>query len=485
MTYPGIIFWVLTLYAVLSRGTMIYGLFFVSWSFGTLAMIPPQIVGASIFPAWIIAAFLTLRTLLDVGPRVYFGAMLDLRRFGLLTLCTLYALISAVLLPRMFAGQIDVITMRLETVGATGLQPGVSNFIQAAYFLLTTVTVVNIYFAARDPAKLPAVLQGFAWGAVAAVVTGLADMVISAAGLGSLLQPFRNATYLLLVDNEVGDMKRIVGLTSEASAYAALCIGFLAPLAMTPEGRNSAPWGRWRVPLTLALVVFTYLSTSSGGFVALAFLGLVVLAGVGAGLLGSRRTAWIAALWTLILVALALGVAVFRPQILDAMSHMIDMVVVHKSESSSYVERTMWNRMAYDAFLQSNGLGAGIGCCRTSSWIFAVLGNIGAPGALLMLAFMARVFLARAHDPADRGFLRIMKLAIVPCLFVISLTSPSVGFGLAAAWLFGLAMALAYPLPQTAKAEMPAPSRSVLAPLSIIPSLGLIQMTLLERRHRR
>lgn len=479
MTYPGLIFWALALYGVFARGPMIYGLFFVSWSFGTLAMIPPQIIGASIFPAWVIAGFLTVRTLLDVGPRAYFGALFDVRRFGLLALCTLYALLSAVLLPRLFAGQIDVITMRLETFGATDLQPSVSNFIQATYFLLTTLTVVNIYFAARDPAKRPALLKGFAWGAAAAVLTGLADMVTAAAGLGGLLQPYRNALYALLVDNEVGDMKRVIGLTSEASAYAALCIGFLSPLAMTPQDRASAPWGRWRVPLALALLAMTYLSTSSGGYVALAFLALVVLAGVGAGLLGGRRPAWLAAYWAVVLAALALGVAVFLPQLVDSLGRMIDMVVIHKAQTASYVERSMWNQMAYAAFLQSHGLGAGIGCCRTSSWIFAVLGNIGAPGALLMSAFMAQVFLSRAADPGERALLRIVKLAILPCLFVISLTSPSVGFGLASAWLFGLAMALAHPL------GAPARLRPVLAPLSIVPSFGFVQLTMLDRRQRR
>jgi hypothetical protein len=445
MTYPAVIFWILSFLCLRSRGPSLYRLFFVSWSFGMLAMLPPQAVGVSLFPVWIILGFLTVRTVMDVGYKAYLAALFDFRRFGVLTLCTLYTLFSGIMLPRIFAGRIDVITMRLETLGATGLAPSVSNIIQAAYFVLTTLLVVNIYFAASDPERRKALLEGFTWGAVAAIVTGLIDLAFSAVGLSSLLEPYRNAAYVLLTDNEVGDMRRVVGLTSEASAYASLCVSFLAPLAITPQDRASAPWGRWRAPLVAGLLIMTYLSTSSGGYVALGCVAMVVLAGVGLGLIEGRRPAWRAAYWMMMLGVAGLGVAVFAPQVVDTLAHMLDLVVFQKAQTTSYVERSMWNTMAFQAFLHSGGLGAGIGCCRTSSWVFAVLGNIGVPGGALMLGFMVQVFLARAADPSDRGLLRIAKLAILPALFVISLTSPSVNFGLGAGWLFGLAMALARP----------------------------------------
>jgi hypothetical protein len=445
MTYPAVIFWALSLLVLFSRGPWLYRLFFVSMAFGTLAMAPPQMMGANLFPAWILAAIMTVRTLMDVGPRAYLGALLDFRRLGVLTCCTVYVIFSAVMLPRIFAGQIDVITMRLESAGTAGLAPSVSNLIQTAYFLLTTFTVANIYFAASTPDRRKALLDGFGWGAAAVIVTGLADMVCSKVGLSGLLDPFRNATYALMTDNDVADMRRVVGLTSEASAFAALCVGFLAPLAITPNDRASAPWGPWRAPLALGLLLMTYLSTSSGGYVALASVALMVAAGLAMGMAEGRRPAWQGAYWIMILCVAALGALVFSPHLVDTVQHMLDVVVFQKQHTSSYVERSMWNTMAFDAFLKSDGLGAGIGCCRASSWVFALLGNIGAPGAALMLAFVVQVFLMRAAEPSDRGLLRITKLAIVPTLFVIALTSPSVHFGLGAAWLFGLALALARP----------------------------------------
>lgn len=480
MTYPAFVFWVLLVAAMAWRGPAIYTLFFVSWSFGTLAMLPPQVMGASLMPAWVIAAFLSVRTLVEVGPRAYAAALVDLRRFGVLMICTGYVVVSGVLLPRIFTGRIDVIPMRADEPGAVTVQASASNLIQALYFLLTSLTVVNVYFAAREPAKRRALLTAFAWGAAAAVLTGLVDQVASAAGLQGLLEPYRNAAYALLTDNEVSDMKRVVGLMSEASAYAALCISFLGPLAMTPDSRSAAPWGRWRLPLAIALLVFTYLSTSSGGYVAIVGVGLVVVVGVAVGLAESRRPAWIAAYCGLLLLVAALGVMLFRPDATDALADMVDKVVLEKTHTASYVERSMWNRMAFEAFVQSGGLGAGVGCCRASSWIFALLGNIGAPGTALMAAFLAQVFLARAVEPQDRGLLRLVKLSILPCLLVVSLTSPSVGFGLGAAWLCGLAVALGSPSPS--KAPSPARAGAARAATEVVPGFGLARFSLAARR---
>ncbi len=158
MTYPAVIFWILSLLTLRSRGPSLYRLFFVSWSFGTLAMAPPQLIGASLFPAWILVGVMTARTVMDVGPRAYFGAVFDPRRFGVLTACTAYAIFSGIMLPSIFAGQFSVVSMRPDTLGSSGLAPSVSNIIQAVYFLLTTITVVNIYFAGSEPGRRRALL---------------------------------------------------------------------------------------------------------------------------------------------------------------------------------------------------------------------------------------------------------------------------------------------------------------------------------------
>jgi len=54
---------------------------------------------------------------------------------------------------------------------------------------------------------------------------------LSSVGLADLLEPFRNASYGLMLDVEVvGGRRRVVGLMPEARPMAAICIGAAASL---------------------------------------------------------------------------------------------------------------------------------------------------------------------------------------------------------------------------------------------------------------
>jgi hypothetical protein len=350
---------------------------------------------------------------------------------------------------------VDVIEMRLQTSNvATALSPNGSNLCQALYFLITTLNVVDVYFIGRDPQKRKQFLMAFGWGAAVAVGTGVLDLVTNRAGLAGLLAPFRNATYVLMIDNDAMSMHRVVGLMSEASAYAGLCLPFLCLLALTPS-RNS-PWGRWRAPLCVALVVMTYLSTSSGGYVALGAVAAIVAIGVAAGMAEGRTAAWWGGFGILLSVSLVAALLFIRPEIFQPLYHMIDVMVLHKSSSASYIERSYWNRVSYQAFLHTHLLGAGVGGSRASSWIYALLSNIGLPGTALLAIFLLQTLLARAAEPSDRALARAVKLALLPSLLIISLSGSSVGFGLGASILFGLTAAICWPAakPSTALARV-------------------------------
>jgi hypothetical protein len=447
LTYPGILFWLVVLRTAFARGPGFYYVFFGCWSLGTLLVIPSGISLGNLTPPWIAACILTARVIVEDGPRRYLSALLDFRRFGVLTLCTLYAAASGYFLPRIFEGRVNVITMRTSAVhGEVPLQPDAANLTQGLYFVITTLTVVSIYLICQEPARRRRFLQAFGWGGAVAILTGLVDLVASAAGLGGLLEPFRNATYALHLDNEAAGMHRVIGLMSEASAYAALCAPFLCLAALTP-GRDS-PWGRWRIPLCLGLVVMTYLSTSSGGYVGLLVLGLVLAASLANGMVEKRRGAWLGGYGMLAAAAAVAMVFLLDPSIFEPLWRAFDRIVLAKTNSVSYIERSMWNRVAYQAYLGTNYLGVGIGGARASSWIYSLLSNIGAPGTLLLFIFIAQVVAARVADPADRTLARAAKLALVPCLFMASLAGTSAGFGLPGAILFGLAASLCWPTPR-------------------------------------
>jgi hypothetical protein len=451
LTYPGVIFWLLVVFTAFARGPAFYYVFFGCWSLGTLLVVPSEISLGNLTPPWIAACILTGRVILEGGARPYLHALLSLRRFGVLTLCTLYAAASGYFLPRMYEGRINVITMRTSAVrGPVPLMPDAANLTQGLYFVITTLTVVTIYLICQDPARRKQFLQAFGWGAVIAILTGLVDLVTSKAGLGGLLEPFRNAQYALHLDNEAAGMHRVIGLMSEASAYAGLISPFLCLIALTPS--KDSPWGRWRVPLCVGLVLMTFLSTSSGGYVGLAVLGAVVAASLFMGMIEKRRAAWWGGYGMLMAAAAVCVLLLVNPLFFDPLLQVFDRVVLNKTSSNSYIERSMWNKVAYQAFVGTDYLGTGIGGARASSWIYSLLSNIGAPGTILLFIFMAQAVLARPANPADKTLVRAAKLALAPCLLLASLAGTSAGFGLPGAILFGLAAALCWPVtaPRTA-----------------------------------
>jgi hypothetical protein len=444
LTYPAVIFWILALWTALRRGPAFYYFFFGCWSLGTLVVMPGAMSLGNLTAPWIAACMLTARVLLEEGGRRYLNALLDFRRFGLLTACTLYALASGYFLPRMFEGQVNVITMRPSAVpGAVPLRPDTANITQGLYFVITSLTVVSIYFICREPTPRRQFLQALAFGGAIAILTGLLDLFFSLAGLGGLLEPFRNAHYALMLDNEAVGMHRVVGLMSEASSYAGLCVPFLSLMSLTSA--QDSPWGRCRVPLCLGLALMTYLSTSSGGYVALAVLGGVFAVSLLMGMYEGRPQAWCGALGVLGTAGVLSTLLLLEPHLLDPVYRVLDNVVLNKTSSDSYVARSTWNRISYDAFVATHYLGVGIGGARASSWIYSLLSNIGAPGTLLLGAFMVQVLLTPAADPADRTLARAAKLALAPSLLLASVAGTSTGFGLFGATFFGLASALCSP----------------------------------------
>jgi hypothetical protein len=448
LTYPGVIFWICLLWAGLSRGPALYYVFFLSWSFGTLAVVPSGISIGSLTAPWIVACVLTLRVVREEGVRRFASAFFDPRRFGLLGICTLYAAGTAYFLPRMFAGQVSVVTMRPgEYPGPGPLQPDMANVTQAIYFILTTLTVISVYLICQDEARRRRFLQAFGWGGAMAILTGAADLVADKAGLSGLLEPFRNAQYALNLEQVVVGMHRVVGLMSEASSYAGLCVPFLSLLALTPT--KDSPWGRWRAPLWMGLLLMTALSTSSSGYIGLAALAAVIAMSLMVGMLEQRRAAWWGGYGALMALAGAAALLLVKPSLFDPLVRLADAVVLQKTGSESYIERTTWNRVSYEAYLQTHLLGVGIGSARASSWIYSVLSNIGLPGAVLYFVAIAQLVFARVAAPQDRALARAAKLALVPMLVQASVGSTSVGFGLAGATFFGLAGALCWPLAES------------------------------------
>jgi hypothetical protein len=68
---------------------------------------------------------------------------------------------------------------------------------------------------------------------------------------------------------------------------------------------------------------------------------------------------------------------------LDPAARLIETTLLEKADSASGSERFYWNQKSWMAFLDTHGLGVGLGSSRASSTFVAILSQLGIAGALL------------------------------------------------------------------------------------------------------
>ncbi len=69
----------------------------------------------------------------------------------------------------------------------------------------------------------------------------------------------------------------------------------------------------------------------------------------------------------------------------------VNTVVLDKTQTFSYKERTQWNENALKTAENTLWFGAGWGVCRASSFIPTILANVGIPGTLLFYGFCLKI----------------------------------------------------------------------------------------------
>jgi hypothetical protein len=243
---------------------------------------------------------------------------------------------------------------------------------------------------------------GFLTFATLIAVLGLVDLFGKVAGAGDLLAPLRTANYALLVNVQVEGFWRIVGGHPEASGFAAVNLVALAFTFSYWRVTGSQPvLALWSVLLFL-LVLSTSTTAYAGLAVLLLIFGISWLWRLLTGGLSRRDMA-------LLLVACAgsatvLGVLLFGEGRLDPAARLIETTLLEKADSDSGSERFYWNQKSWMAFLDTHGLGVGLGSSRASSSFVAILSQLGVAGALLFgFAFVdiARRPVRRPPEPAD------------------------------------------------------------------------------------
>ncbi|MCJ2012618.1 hypothetical protein [Methylobacterium sp. J-076] len=444
MSWPAAVLWVLIIAMAFARGPGLLYLLMISSVFGTLQMLPGG-GGTTLLPQTACGLVFVGKVAIQRG-NVLRGieVALDPRRLALFSAFLAYGVFGAFVLPRMFAGLFEVMPVSSAYFGADILKPAAGNITQSCYMILSFAVALSFAVIGQSEVTRDHYRRALLYAAYALVCTGFLDLVCYTLGLGALLEPFRTATYSLLIDVEAEGVKRVVGLMPEASTYGTACVSMLAALTfMRPLYRA----GRERLLVLGAmglLALMAMLSTSSTAIVGIGLFGLVY----GLDLLvrlvnprNPRRGQLNIEILIIFLALVGMFVAfVLKPNLFDPVLSMVDSLVLQKTNTASYAERSSWNRIGWQAFIDSGGLGAGLGSIRTSNWGISILGSTGVLGAVLMFGFITQHLVAVPGRVPQHvlTFTTALKLALLPSLAMSLLSATMPDIGIAAASVLGL-----------------------------------------------
>ncbi|ACP22788.1 putative transmembrane protein (plasmid) [Sinorhizobium fredii NGR234] len=413
------------------RAPLIIGVI-ASLAFGATAFMTLSSVGGSspliytLFAALLVTAVATRRWIWqDLGD--VFG---KIRPLWILCGLLIYAVAGAWLFPRLFAGQTSVFvqsTMRRGIVEAS-LAPVSGNITQTGYFVLGGLTAIALCVLLLHEDRIDAVRRGFfLWCGLHAGM-GLLDLIGKLAGAGDILWPIRTASYAMLTETVEAGFWRITGANSEASAFGGISLACLAFCYVYWRKTKS----RLAQALSALLLVLLLLSTSSTAYVGLTILSIPVAFSILHSFLSGRTDKDEILIIALLAVAGAsvLAISLYDDEFFAPFVQLIDSMVLNKAQSASGQERAYWNIKSLQAFIDTGGLGVGLGSSRASSWPIAVASQLGLVGGLMVATLSFMVFrgmgsLKRYVDPETNAVVSSVRASVLASVVSGSLTGGS------------------------------------------------------------
>lgn len=465
------LFWGLAFYSFFSneKRALLY-LLFGTMSFGSFAVISPALTGGLTLTATpIILLMIIVRTfLIRDGVTTFLTVALSKQQSLLLFIFWVVATFITLFMPVFFSGEVLVIPVRSDILSyGVALEPTTQNFSQLVYISISIMAAFAFSVFLKESHMQQTALKAVCVGGCVVVVTGLLDLLSQYLPLDVLLSAFRNATYTLLTSVELQSGKRIVGLMPEASSYGGLCLGFLSFIYFTRIAIKNDFYREWLAPILIVLLaLMLWLSTSSAAYVGLGFFGLLAIVEWLWRVkqsktnplfkLGLKTQAWIINAGVIALLVLIL----VNPSIFEPVIEMVDSLVFQKTSTSSYEERSMWTAVSWNAFLDTYGIGVGIGSTRASNGVVVLMSSVGLLGAVLFYGFLLQLLFKKptANDHYSAALINAVKWSFAPSFMVDLLIATTPDFGTFNAFRFGLILAIAYP---AIKSKFSASSRYV------------------------
>jgi hypothetical protein len=395
--------------------------------FGSLAFGATAIASVSSAPILLSLAALAPLAASQLLSRTFFSDLSFVLRTQwlsqLVAFATFYIVITAFVLPRLFAGTVDTVVPVGGTLVILPLAPVSGNLNQTIYLLGDAILFFTIALRLHRGAVNSIGIGLIVWSTLMAG-TGLLDVVLKLAGLGDAFAAIRTASYAMLTDYDIGGFFRVVGGFPEASAYA---INALQALAFSfVYWRNTG--SHLCCVVSLVLLFLIVVSTSST-----AYAGLAVLIGIYGGGLAVRmlhdriyQKDLIIVFLAFLAIVAALSVHLYNESLTEPFQKMILSATIEKGTSDSAIERGLWNSLSIRAFLDTYGLGIGVGSTRSSSWLISVVAQLGILGATFFAIAIA--YFAKALSSKQSGSIGELTPA-ASAAAIAGLIASSVGGG--------------------------------------------------------
>lgn len=383
-------------------------------------------------------------------------AMLDIRDafashwiISMIAGLTAYAVAGSIVYPRVFNGQTSAFVPIKGAIYEVPLSPVAGNITQSAYFALGSLCCIALAADLHRRKNYAALIRAcFAWCTTNALL-GTIDLGGKLVGLTDVLAPIRTANYSYLTATMEHNFWRIAGGFSEASAFAGNTIACAA--------FTFAYWretgARIAIILCATNLVLLVLSTSTTAYVALALMCLPLfssfLINVSRTQIGRRELYILLA--GVVVIVVAVTVVVIAPKLAQPFIDMLDYMVLRKGESSSAQERGYWNQKSIASAIDTFGLGIGLGSSRASSWLIAVISQLGFAGALVFIFIICAVLQAPIHARAvgieastkPAGLIRGARAAALATIVSGSISGAAADPGITAFLFFAVAIATA------------------------------------------
>lgn len=413
----GLLILILGLVALFRGPSFAFTIFIPCTLLGSAAAIASDTI--TIQPAHLLLGFLVVIVFSQRQYLNYAFKGLNFPQPGFWLLCTmLYGVVGAFLFPRIFAGATFINAIGRSDSGVVfypiPLGPTSGNFTQSVYFCGDVICFLLCYSYGRTAVGFRCIFSALMYYSIGNIVFAVLDLATFWTGTTYLLDFIRNSGYALHTETVVLGLKRIVGSFTETSSFASATIGVLGF-----TGRlwllNVIPSVTF--PIALISLLLLLFSTSTTAYAAVPLLLMYLYFNSTWKILKGRAPLSVMAF--VLLSPLVLGtvviVVLLEPSIAGSINDLMDVLVFDKSSSQSGIERGIWNDMALDNFVDTFGLGAGIGSVRASSFAIAMLANLGVLGSATYCLFLYKV-LAVSKQASDQMTTNICTAARTACL---------------------------------------------------------------------